>query len=67
VFDVLHRRHKATNAMLHAFDLLELYGYMLLDRGMAKVAFAVFEATMAKLRSRTSSMTLPVRPRRPKR
>jgi tetratricopeptide (TPR) repeat protein len=26
----------------------ELYGYMLLDRGMAKEALAAFEATMAK-------------------
>jgi len=26
----------------------ELYGFMLLDRGMAKEALAVFEATMAK-------------------
>jgi bifunctional non-homologous end joining protein LigD len=26
VFDALHRRHKATNAMLYAFDLLELNG-----------------------------------------
>jgi bifunctional non-homologous end joining protein LigD len=26
VFDVLHRRHKATDAMLYAFDLLELDG-----------------------------------------
>jgi bifunctional non-homologous end joining protein LigD len=26
VFDALHRRHKATDAMLYAFDLLELNG-----------------------------------------
>jgi bifunctional non-homologous end joining protein LigD len=26
VFDALHRRHKATNAMLYAFDLLEFNG-----------------------------------------
>jgi ATP-dependent DNA ligase len=26
VFDALHRRHKATDAMLYAFDLLELDG-----------------------------------------
>jgi ATP-dependent DNA ligase len=25
-FDALHRRHRATNAMLYAFDLLELDG-----------------------------------------
>jgi tetratricopeptide (TPR) repeat protein len=33
----------------------ELYGYMLLDRGMAKEAFAAFEATMAKERNRFNS------------
>jgi hypothetical protein len=25
VFDALHRRHQATDAILYAFDLLELY------------------------------------------
>ena len=38
----------------------ELYGYMLLDRGMAKEALAAFEATWR--RSRTASTAMPARP-----
>jgi len=36
VFDALHRRHKATNAMLYAFDLLELNGEDLRPLPLAK-------------------------------
>jgi bifunctional non-homologous end joining protein LigD len=36
VFDALHRRHKAANAMLYAFDLLELNGEDLRPLPLAK-------------------------------
>jgi bifunctional non-homologous end joining protein LigD len=36
VFDALHRRHKATNAMLYAFDLLEFNGEDLRPLPLAK-------------------------------
>jgi bifunctional non-homologous end joining protein LigD len=50
VFDALHRRHKATDAMLYAFDLLELNGgdlrpLPLVDR----------KARLAKLLARASA------------
>jgi ATP-dependent DNA ligase len=32
MFDALHRRHKATDAMLYAFDLLELDGKRICGR-----------------------------------
>jgi bifunctional non-homologous end joining protein LigD len=50
VFDALHRRHKVTDAMLYAFDLLELNG-----EDLRPLPLADRKAKLAKLlaRSRT--------------
>ena len=42
----------------------ELYGAMLLERGMAKEALAAFEATLAKEPNRSRLCSAPPRPRR---
>jgi bifunctional non-homologous end joining protein LigD len=47
VFDALHRRHKATNAMLYAFDLLELNG-----EDLCPLPLAERKAKLARLLAR---------------
>jgi bifunctional non-homologous end joining protein LigD len=47
VFDALHRRHKATDALLYAFDLLELDGEDLRPRPLGER-----KARLAKLLAR---------------
>jgi bifunctional non-homologous end joining protein LigD len=47
VFDALHRRHKATNVMLYAFDLLELDG-----RDLQPLPLGERKAKLAKLLAR---------------
>jgi bifunctional non-homologous end joining protein LigD len=47
VFDALHRRHKATNAMLYAFDLLEFNG-----EDLGPLPLAERKAKLARLLAR---------------
>jgi bifunctional non-homologous end joining protein LigD len=47
VFDALHRRHKATDAMLYAFDLLELNG-----KDLQPLLLSERKARLAKLLAR---------------
>jgi bifunctional non-homologous end joining protein LigD len=47
IFDALHRRHKATDAMLYAFDLLELNG-----KDLQSLPLGERKAKLAKLLAR---------------
>jgi bifunctional non-homologous end joining protein LigD len=50
VFDALHRRHKASNAMLYAFDLLEFNG-----EDLRPLPLAQRKAKLARLLARTNA------------
>jgi hypothetical protein len=62
MFDALHRRHKATDAMLYAFDLLELNG-----KDLRPLPLGDRKAKLARLLARASCLSSTPRRGRPRR